>query len=77
MRPTGGATLEKPVQFATSVASLAELGCALLLEVAPQPTLTGMTLRCWQAPTSNSEDTGEPQTIASLRRNPVSRPCDD
>ncbi len=52
----------QPVEFAKSVRSLAELGCALLLEVGPQPVLSAAALRVWP-------DTGRrPEAIASLRR---------
>ncbi|MCB1290721.1 type I polyketide synthase [Mycolicibacterium sp.] len=53
----------QPVEFAKGVATLAGLGCSLLLEVGPQPVLTAAALRAWPdtAPT--------PKAIASLRRN--------
>jgi acyl transferase domain-containing protein/NADPH:quinone reductase-like Zn-dependent oxidoreductase/acyl carrier protein len=51
-----------PVEFAKSVRTLAELGCAVLLEVGPQPVLTAAALREWP-----DTDT-RPQAIASLRR---------
>ena len=52
----------QPVRFADSVATLAGLGCAVLMELGPQPVLTAAAMRVWPdaAPT--------PQTIASLRR---------
>ena len=37
----------QPVEFAKSVRTLAELGCAVLLEVGPQPVLTAAALRAW------------------------------
>ena len=43
-------------------ASLAELGCTLLLEVGPQPVLTAAALRAWP------DTERRPETIASLRR---------
>ncbi len=52
----------QPVEFAKSVATLAELGCALLLEIGPQPVLTAAAVRAWP----DSDTT--PQAIASLRR---------
>ncbi len=52
----------QPVQFAKGVATLAGLGCALLLEVGPQPILTAAALRAWPDP-SNA-----PKAIASLRK---------
>ncbi|KAA0111249.1 type I polyketide synthase [Mycolicibacterium sp. P1-5] len=53
----------QPVQFAKGVATLAELGCALLLEVGPQPVLTAAALRAWPDPST------APKAVASLRRN--------
>ncbi|WP_179466979.1 type I polyketide synthase [Mycolicibacterium vinylchloridicum] len=53
----------QPVQFAKSVATLAELGCALLLEVGPQPVLTAAALRAWPDPAT------APKAVPSLRRN--------
>ena len=52
----------QPVEFAKSVRTLAELGCALLLEVGPQPVLTAAALRAWP------DTATTPQAIASLRR---------
>ena len=52
----------QPVEFAKSVRSLAELGCALLLEVGPQPVLTAAALRAWP------DTERRPEAIASLRR---------
>ena len=43
-------------------ATLAELGCAVLLEVGPQPVLTAAALRAWP------DTERRPQAIASLRR---------
>ena len=53
----------QPVEFAKGVATLAELGCAVLLEVGPQPVLTAAALRAWPDPAT------APRAIASLRRN--------
>jgi acyl transferase domain-containing protein/D-arabinose 1-dehydrogenase-like Zn-dependent alcohol dehydrogenase/acyl carrier protein len=53
----------QPVEFAKGVATLAELGCTLLLEVGPQPVLTATALRAWPEPAT------APKAIASLRRN--------
>ena len=53
----------QPVEFAKSVRTLADLGCALLLEVGPQPVLTAAALRAWPDPAT------APRAIASLRRN--------
>ena len=52
----------QPVEFAKGVHTLAELSCALLLEVGPQPVLTAAALREW--PDAETR----PQAIASLRR---------
>ena len=53
----------QPIEFAKSVATLADLGCAVLLEVGPQPVLTAAALRAWPDPAT------APRAIASLRRN--------
>src|SRR5882757_7925893 len=53
----------QPVEFAKSVGTLADLGCAMLLEVGPQPVLTASALRAWPDPAT------APRAIASLRRN--------
>ena len=52
----------QPVEFAKSVRSLADLGCALLVEVGPQPVLAAAALRAWP------DTERRPETIASLRR---------
>lgn len=53
----------QPVEFAKSVATLAELGCAALLEVGPQPVLTAAAMRAWPDPAHT------PRAIASMRQN--------
>lgn len=53
----------QPVEFAKSVSTLAELGCAVLLEVGPQPVLTAAAMRAWPDPAN------PPRAIASMRRN--------
>jgi len=53
----------QPVEFAKGVATLAELGCTVLLEVGPQPVLTAAALRAWP------DAEARPQAIASMRRN--------
>ncbi|WP_205873803.1 type I polyketide synthase [Mycobacterium camsae] len=53
----------QPIEFAKSVATLADLGCKLLLEVGPQPVLTAAALRAWPDPAT------APRAIASMRRN--------
>ncbi|WP_006241768.1 type I polyketide synthase [Mycolicibacterium tusciae] len=52
----------QPIEFAKSVGTLADLGCAVLLEVGPQPVLTASALRAWPDPAT------APRAIASLRR---------
>jgi acyl transferase domain-containing protein/acyl carrier protein len=53
----------QPIEFAKSVGTLADLGCAVLLEVGPQPVLTASALRAWPDPATT------PRAIPSLRRN--------
>jgi acyl transferase domain-containing protein/acyl carrier protein len=53
----------QPIEFAKGVATLADLGCAVLLEVGPQPVLTAAALRAWPDPAT------APRAMASLRRN--------
>ena len=53
----------QPVEFAKGVATLAQLGCGLLLEVGPQPVLTAAALRAWP------DQAGAPTALASMRRN--------
>ena len=53
----------QPIEFAKSVATLADLGCTVLLEVGPQPVLTAAAMRAWPDPAT------APRAIASLRRN--------
>ncbi|MEO7275553.1 MAG: type I polyketide synthase, partial [Vicinamibacterales bacterium] len=52
----------QPVQFAESVQTLAQLGCKVLLEIGPQPTLSATTLRAWP------DGREAPRATASLRR---------
>lgn len=52
----------RPVEFAKSVRTLADLGCKVLLEIGPQPVLTAAALRAWPDPA------GAPRAIASMRR---------
>ncbi len=59
----------QPVRFAEGVATLAELGCAVLMELGPQPVLTAAAVRAWP------ESTKTPHTIASLRRDTDARRC--
>src|SRR5207247_3829933 len=58
----------EPVQFARSVATLAELGCEVLLEVGPQPALGSLALACWP------EGLAPPLVLASLCRNQAATP---
>ncbi|WP_102417082.1 type I polyketide synthase [Mycobacterium sp. 4858] len=53
----------QPIEFAKSVSTLADLSCAVLLEVGAQPVLTAAALRAWPDPAT------APRAIASLRRN--------
>ncbi len=53
----------QPVEFAKGVATLAGLGCTLLLEVGPTPVLTAAALRAWP------DAAATPKAIPSLRRN--------
>lgn len=53
----------QPVEFAKGVATLAELGCAVLLEIGPQPVLTAAAMRAWPDPAA------APRAIASMRQN--------
>ncbi len=53
----------QPVEFAKSVRTLAELHCAMLLEIGPQPILTAAAMRAWPDPAT------APRAIASMRKN--------
>ncbi|WP_343574527.1 type I polyketide synthase [Mycobacterium sp.] len=53
----------QPVQFAQSVHTVAQLGCSVLMEIGPQPILTGAALQAWP------ESSAAPQPIVSLRKN--------
>jgi len=53
----------QPVEFSKSVRTLADLSCAVLLEIGPQPVLTASALRAWPDPAT------APRAIASLRKN--------
>ncbi len=53
----------QPVEFAKGVATLAQLGCTLLVEVGPQPVLTAAALRAWP------DTAATPKALASLRKN--------
>ncbi|BBY80875.1 putative polyketide synthase [Mycolicibacterium pulveris] len=52
----------QPVQFAESVRTAAALGCSVLMEIGPQPVLTGAAVQVWP------EHLPAPRAIASLRK---------
>ncbi|HEX2286668.1 MAG TPA: SDR family NAD(P)-dependent oxidoreductase, partial [Mycobacterium sp.] len=52
----------QPVQFAESVRTVAALGCSVLMEIGPQPVLTGAAVQVWP------EHLAAPRAIASLRK---------
>lgn len=52
----------QPVQFAESVRTVAALGCSVLMEIGPQPVLTGSAVQVWP------EHVPAPRAIASLRK---------
>jgi acyl transferase domain-containing protein/NADPH:quinone reductase-like Zn-dependent oxidoreductase/acyl carrier protein len=52
----------QPVQFAESVQTVARLGCSVLMEIGPQPILTGAAMQVWP------ESSAAPHPIASLRK---------
>ncbi len=52
----------QPVQFAESVRTVAALGCSVLMEIGPQPVLTGSAAQVWP------EHLPPPRAIASLRK---------
>ncbi|MGV0643805.1 SDR family NAD(P)-dependent oxidoreductase [Mycolicibacterium sp. XJ2546] len=52
----------QPVQFAESVRTVAALGCSVLMEIGPQPVLTGAAVQVWP------EHVPAPRAIASLRK---------
>jgi acyl transferase domain-containing protein/NADPH:quinone reductase-like Zn-dependent oxidoreductase/acyl carrier protein len=52
----------QPVQFAESVKTVAELGCSVLMEIGPQPVLTGAAVQAWP------ESSAAPQAVACLRK---------
>ncbi|MGZ6779322.1 MAG: type I polyketide synthase, partial [Mycobacterium sp.] len=52
----------QPVQFAESVRTIAALGCSLLMEIGPQPVLTGAAVQVWP------EHLAAPRAIVSLRK---------
>jgi acyl transferase domain-containing protein/NADPH:quinone reductase-like Zn-dependent oxidoreductase/acyl carrier protein len=52
----------QPVQFAESVRTVAALGCSVLMEIGPQPVLTGAAVQVWP------EHMAAPRAIVSLRK---------
>ncbi len=52
----------QPVQFAESVRTVAALGCTVLMEMGPQPVLTGAAVQVWP------EHLAAPRAIVSLRK---------
>ncbi|MEW5812160.1 MAG: type I polyketide synthase [Actinomycetota bacterium] len=73
---TGHATLDaeywrrhsrQPVQFAESVRTVAGLGCSVLMEIGPQPVLTGAAVQVWP------EHLPAPRAVASLRKGVADR----
>ena len=52
----------QPVQFAESVRTVAALGCSVLMEIGPQPVLTGAAVQVWP------EHLPAPRAIVSLRK---------
>src|SRR5262249_21547523 len=52
----------QPVQFAESVRTVAALGCSVLMEIGPQPGLTGAAVQVWP------ESSVTPHAVVSLRK---------
>lgn len=52
----------QPVQFAESIRTVAALGCSVLMEIGPQPVLTGAAVQVWP------EHLAAPRAVASLRK---------
>ncbi|AWT51388.1 type I polyketide synthase [Mycolicibacterium smegmatis] len=57
----------QPVQFAESVRTVAALGCSVLMEIGPQPVLTGAAVQVWP------EHMAAPRAVASLRKGVADR----
>ena len=57
----------QPVQFAESVQTVAALGCSVLMEIGPQPILTGAALQVWP------DSSAAPRAIVSLRKDADAR----
>ncbi|MCV7223754.1 type I polyketide synthase [Mycolicibacterium elephantis] len=52
----------QPVQFAESIQTVAQLGCSVLMEIGPQPVLTGAAVQAWP------ESSPSPRAVACLRK---------
>ncbi|MFY2860417.1 SDR family NAD(P)-dependent oxidoreductase, partial [Mycobacterium sp. THU-M104] len=52
----------QPVQFAESVQTVAALGCSVLMEIGPQPVLTGAAVQVWP------DSSATPRSVVSLRK---------
>jgi acyl transferase domain-containing protein len=52
----------QPVQFTESIQTVAALGCSVLMEIGPQPILTGAAVQAWP------EHLAAPRAIVSLRK---------
>ena len=57
----------QPVQFAESIRTVAALGCSVLMEIGPQPVLTGAAVQVWP------EHLAAPRAIVSLRKGVADR----
>ncbi|MCV7067233.1 SDR family NAD(P)-dependent oxidoreductase [Mycolicibacterium farcinogenes] len=57
----------QPVQFAESVRTAAALGCSVLMEIGPQPALSGAAVQVWP------EHLAAPRAIVSLRKGVADR----
>ncbi len=52
----------QPVQFSESVRTIAALGCSVLMEIGPQPVLTGAAVQVWP------EHLSAPRAIVAMRK---------
>ena len=57
----------QPVQFAESVRTAAALGCSILMEIGPQPVLTGAAVQVWP------EHLAAPRAVVSMRKGVADR----
>jgi acyl transferase domain-containing protein len=62
--------LRRPVMFAAGIQAVRDLGCRVLVEIGPQPTLLNLAARCLPAPEehSRSKTDGAIVSLASLKR---------